>query len=587
MKLRHFLAKWQSVDAGRGGSFGDSGFTIIELLVVVILIPIILGAVAEAFILTLQQDTSNKNRISDSSNAQITSAYFVRDVQGANELTTFDFQGPLQQNGPPQVCAPGHGTLTVAFFRAPNATSTPPIPALDVAYRVQGTQLNRYSCTYNSATSSSTSPVGVLISEDVGTTASDLQVDITPSQFCGTTGNANCPASTGWMSIAAANAIASTQNLSSATIYVDGTAGFVANQPITVVTTSGPTQITCGTISAAGVSPPNFSNCTGPNVTARGGATVTQGAVSGVHISVNQTGSSYRFSLIGSPRSSTLADFGPCAGSNCTFPSLITLGSNPGGVSDGGNGTVTVAGGMMVDGGGISCGGASSINVSGGVDSSSSVSNTCGQVAPLTQPFLPDPISPQLPTPCFPQLALSSTDGSSTGTLQPGRYTNQISFNNGTTYMEPGVYELDGGISLAGNANLDLEPGTPAGQGVLLYVPGPGPYQSGCAQVGVAQAIGLGGGATVDLPALGNGPVPASLANVPVLQQLWIWEDGSVPAGTTATLGGNATNGQIAGLAYLPATTVSLHGTPGEVTGKIIAANLSLIGNSGITVSGS
>ena len=566
---------------GAGDRTGrDAGYTLIELLVVVIVIPLVLGAVAEAFILALQQNTSNQNRISDSANAQITSAYFVRDVQGAGEVTTFDYQSPLQQNGPPQVCAPGQGALVVAFFHGPTSSN----PALDVAYRLQGNRITRYSCTYNSSTNTSTSPVAVVISDDVGTSGTDLQVDITPSQFCGTTGNPNCPASTGWINIAASTGLANTQNLSSSTIYVDGISGFAANKPITVLSTTGSVQITCTSIN--GGATPNFGGCSGPNVTGRGGATVTQGSVSEVQVSVNQPGSSYRYALAGSPRSSTMSDLGSCP--TCQFPSLLTLGSNPGGASFNGSAAhLTVTGGMMLDGGQLGCTGSPTINVSGGVSGTGSVTNTCASTPLATQPFLPDPIAGQLPTPCFPQISLSPTNGLSAGTLQPGRYTSQISFNNSTTYLKAGVYELDGGINLGGNAKLFLAPGTPAGQGVLLYVPGPGPYQNGCAQVASAQTIRLGGGAQLQFPPLGSAPVPASLANAPVLQQMWIWEDGSVPAGTTASLSGNNTTGNPAGLAYLPGTSVTLYGTPGGATGKIIAASITLAGAAGVVVSGS
>jgi hypothetical protein len=558
----------------------DAGFTLVELLVVVIVTPLVIGALAEAFIVTLQQDTNNKNRLTDSANAQITSAYFVRDVQGASEITTFDYQAPLQLNGPPQVCGPGLGTLVVAFFHPPTSAN----PALDVSYRVQGNQIKRYSCTYNQATNTSTAPVGVLISDDLGTAANDLQVDISPSQFCGTVGNPNCPASTGWMSIAASNGLASTQNLSSSTIYVDGVTGFVPNQPITVYSTTGPVQITCGSVTAGAT--PNFGSCTGgPNATGLTGATVTQGSVSEVQISINQPSSSYRYALTGSPRSSTLADLGAC--STCgQFPALLTLGNNPGAHFNGTT-SLNVTGGMMVDGGQLGCTGTPSITVSGGIAITGSTSNTCTSQTVATQPFVQDPIEGQLPTPCFPQLAASPTDGSSTGTLQPGRYTSQISFNTGTTYLRPGVYELDGGIDLHGGGNLAMAPGTPVGQGVLLYVPGPGsPTEpSGCAKT-APQTINMGGGSTLHLPPLGTAPVPASLSNVPVLQQMWIWEDGSVPSGTTASLSGNNTAGQPAGLAYLPGTNVTLFGTPGEVTGKIIAANLTLGGTATVVVQG-
>jgi prepilin-type N-terminal cleavage/methylation domain-containing protein len=66
------------------------GFTLIELLVVLVIIPLIIGGLAEAFIVSFNNEAATSNRLSDSVNAQTTSEYFVRDVQGASFVTRFD-----------------------------------------------------------------------------------------------------------------------------------------------------------------------------------------------------------------------------------------------------------------------------------------------------------------------------------------------------------------------------------------------------------------------------------------------------------------------------------------------------------------
>jgi large repetitive protein len=66
----------------------DQGFTLVELLVVITIMPLIVGAIATGFITTLRNDTSVTNRVSDSHDAQITSAYFERDVQSAQYAST-------------------------------------------------------------------------------------------------------------------------------------------------------------------------------------------------------------------------------------------------------------------------------------------------------------------------------------------------------------------------------------------------------------------------------------------------------------------------------------------------------------------
>lgn len=70
------------------GSRDEEGLTLIELMIVVILLPIVIGAIAVALITVFKNDTGIQTRLSDSHDAQITSTYFVRDVQGAQQVTS-------------------------------------------------------------------------------------------------------------------------------------------------------------------------------------------------------------------------------------------------------------------------------------------------------------------------------------------------------------------------------------------------------------------------------------------------------------------------------------------------------------------
>jgi prepilin-type N-terminal cleavage/methylation domain-containing protein len=67
---------------------GDRGFTLVELLVTIVILPIIIGALTIAFISVFSQQTSVATRIAGSGDAQVTSANFVTDVQGAASFTT-------------------------------------------------------------------------------------------------------------------------------------------------------------------------------------------------------------------------------------------------------------------------------------------------------------------------------------------------------------------------------------------------------------------------------------------------------------------------------------------------------------------
>ncbi len=66
----------------------ESGFTLIELIVVVTVIPIILGGISAALISLLSLQNSVNNRVGDSNDVLVASTNFNRDVQSAVLMTT-------------------------------------------------------------------------------------------------------------------------------------------------------------------------------------------------------------------------------------------------------------------------------------------------------------------------------------------------------------------------------------------------------------------------------------------------------------------------------------------------------------------
>ncbi|MGH9116145.1 MAG: prepilin-type N-terminal cleavage/methylation domain-containing protein [Acidimicrobiales bacterium] len=254
----------------RGGA--DAGFTLIELLIVIVIVPLIIAAIAEAIIVSLQNDAGVSNRLSDSVNAQLTSAYFVRDVQGASLITTNQalYNNPGGYNTSyPQVCGPASspGQLLVALFHVATASS----PVLDTGYWLQGSgasaQVVRYSCTIGAtgATASTTSVVVADTPAGVGT-AVQAQTDITPAQFASA-------ATGGWALVTAATQ--ATGPISGGVISVDSTGGFVSG-PVTVATSLGPQTVSC----TLQPSPPAFTGCGALAGGIGGGSLITQSAIS-------------------------------------------------------------------------------------------------------------------------------------------------------------------------------------------------------------------------------------------------------------------------------------------------------------------
>jgi len=74
--------------ASRARLGDERGFTLIELVIVVSILPIVIGGIAVGLVSIFSISGSASNRLSDSGDAQVVSAYFAKDVEGATQLTT-------------------------------------------------------------------------------------------------------------------------------------------------------------------------------------------------------------------------------------------------------------------------------------------------------------------------------------------------------------------------------------------------------------------------------------------------------------------------------------------------------------------
>jgi prepilin-type N-terminal cleavage/methylation domain-containing protein len=598
----------------------EAGFTLIELLVVVIVIPLIMGAIADAFIVSLRNNSANSNRISDSVNAQLAQDYFVRDVQSASYITECDNNNSSKPcygsftAQSPQVCTPASGTLLVALYHS--AVPAENVPALDVAYWLEGSgtaaEVDRYSCTLNTTTHASTSPVKTAVATQppssplaAGQTqeAITASVEIDPSQFASA-------ASNGWTSAAA---FTTAEGFSGGTLTVSSSAGF-ASGPLTIVTSAGLTELTgCSVASST-----TFTGCSTPPGTVANGDPVTQSNISSVHIAVAEPASQYAYNLLGAPRASN-----PQSASNTNLPNLLTLG--PDGiapVNGGGNaacpdsvvaniciGTANAPGGVVVDTEGIVyCNGAGVHdyvhfqNGDGTVGSTAPEgTSTCNSVAVAgSVPTVPDPLKQNLPNNgCMPASitatanpgsvpgvsGLTTNPATYNGNAVPGIYTSALS---GT--LEPGIYILEGGIGsitgMAPDSGLNtVYYGTDSKAGVLLFVPSPPNTYSparACFNPTVAPTA-LNGSVSGIVPldasqsasyfngdsALGD--VPGGVSG----EGVWLWQDTNNTNAVTLTgYSSPPPGGTNGGLLYTPgADYVPPSGGPGSLsTGAMIIA---------------
>lgn len=67
---------------------GDVGFTLVELLIVVTILPLIVGGLAVGLLSVFSLQSSVSNRLGNTGDSQVVSSFFQNDVQSAAEITT-------------------------------------------------------------------------------------------------------------------------------------------------------------------------------------------------------------------------------------------------------------------------------------------------------------------------------------------------------------------------------------------------------------------------------------------------------------------------------------------------------------------
>ena len=157
----------------------DEGFTLVELLIVVTILPVVVGAISIGLISVLSLQANATSRVSDSSDAQIVASTFVKDVQSARGLTT----GPTSQCGPTS-----SGVVQLLGLRWSGNSTVVSYDSVAVANGANTTySLVRDYCTLNSS---------------VPSRVSVIAHDLPSGQAVPTINPPNGAASTGWISTA-------------------------------------------------------------------------------------------------------------------------------------------------------------------------------------------------------------------------------------------------------------------------------------------------------------------------------------------------------------------------------------------------
>jgi prepilin-type N-terminal cleavage/methylation domain-containing protein len=537
---------------------GEDGFTLIELLIVLVIIPIVFGAVAMVLLTSLQNQQGIQNKLSDSSDATVSSAYYVRDVESATGVTTTS----TPANGS-FVCGPGGtgltgnssfllglqlaGGSTVSYYTWTPQAGVP-------------TQLVRLFCANNAVTS----PGHVTMSHSIAATRTTPGVTCLNPLPLNTPTGLTCTPSTDWTK---------TYLVSNITI------GITQGCP----TPPGPPcrsyQYTVLAAPVIGVPIPGVVPSTGPLTLLGSGTDIDFVSFFGGSFSVCAAGSI----LLNSGDTNVNGE----AIDSSSGGNSVTSNKTSGCGSPVSPGTVAVYNCRGDHSNGTACPGKT---VGGGVSVTPSPVSVDPKVSDPLQSFAasnPVPVISSAPVSCpmngnnvtcpaglYPN-GLNIPDGK-TVTFSPGNYQFGDAGNAGNgcncdlsigsndkVIFSAGDYSFEGGVSLNGSNDTlcgivaSGDPNCPATGGVFFYVAG-----------GFVNLGGFTFGNTIKLAPPTSGPY----------KNLLLWQNGQDNNGITIAGGGttvNAYNGQI----YAPNAQIGIYGfSSAIVTGHIVAARLSLVG---------
>ena len=583
---------------------GEEGFTLVELVVALVILPLIMGAIAVAIFVTLQDQSGISTKISDSVDSQVTSTYFVRDVESALYVTTDRTppSTPWQPTAGPSVC--GSGTSLLVSVAWPSTTDIVRDATVVSYWRTQlasGTGTTTAGADTLSATSAIFNPsqVGKGVAQAQAPASRTVTATVIPA---GTT-------------IRSVSATRKTATLSRP-VTTAGGVSFVVGPELTrdlckaLPTPSTPsnvrTQVVSSTTSSDFLSP--FTSATLSCVPSQASCDAAAQAgwvaatwVQAVTLAITQPSGRYDYNLTGSPRVTNAAgglgsSSFKCPTGTCSLPTLLALG---------GGGVVTET----------SCGtGGSSITVVGDavLNTGYFVIHNCatfsakkivatktpchtyaaarcppGSITP-TPPWtvphgpVPDPLTFLTDPPAGPVQPCPA----GSATLSPGQYKTcgptggpgpvTVAGKGQVLELEPGVYEFDTGVDVGGQGTFEMATAT-SSTGVLVYLP--------CDVRRNGNHVDTWATQCTETFTVKNGTVDLERTLTTEYAGLWYWQNKGDTKTMTATGQGSLV---VTGILYAPGATVTVQGdnvTSNTPIGAIAAARFRVV-HSHITITG-
>ncbi len=180
--------RWGSRGVAKTPVYDQSGFTLVELLIAFVILPVVMGAISVGLVSVLSLQSSVTGRVTGSASMQTVLSVFTRDVQSASSITasTSSIACDPQTSGERQVLglqwASGNAAVSYMVVPMNNGPTGPGNNALGTT----GYSLERVACVF-SATPTSTS----VVAYDVNASQ--------PTALVSCVGSVPCDAST-WLS---------------------------------------------------------------------------------------------------------------------------------------------------------------------------------------------------------------------------------------------------------------------------------------------------------------------------------------------------------------------------------------------------
>lgn len=552
----------RSVASHRGG---EEGFTLIEILIVLLILPLVVGGVVAALLSILQNEDTTFNRVGDSADAQITSAYFVRDVQNATSLSTGNSTSGTCSNTPSY--PPLGSTPIVNLQWGETNFRTITDAQVDTNFTLTSPSAN-FSPADGGATvsDSGTGGLGYIKSDTVivpwnSANPPDSSTTVELSQK--TTGSTT-PQNPDTVTISLTNnwevtywtvPVGSTHELVRMFCGVQNHVPTFESKEVLahdLPANQGAATITCGpTIPSVDCTPSYLSN-----------NWISTAGVSDVSISAAEPASGYDFDLSATPRNANPTSEEASSGAVAATGTLLVAGSGPSYLSVPNTGDVlTVNGGLAFNSPTGSVTGAGTLVATAGpitefncdlhgpdcpqVTSNALFTGTCTCAMPTTTTAPIPPIvapPPTSPTPTSGPTGSCTVSGS-TMTCQPGYYANPVAASGGITTVtfSSGNYLFNGPVTVTTSTVSSVTFG--AGQYTfdsgLTIGPNIGVTGSEVSFyfAGTTASLSVGTGDTVNLTAPTSGPYLGVLVYQPATN-LSPMDLGSGGAQTVNTFGG-------------------------------------------------